>query len=51
MFMRRFTILLVVASIVAALVIPAATASQYRGRYQVRLDQPTTLLAPAAPTR
>jgi hypothetical protein len=51
MFMRRFAILLAVSSIVAAFVIPSATASQHRGRYQLRLDQTPTLLAPAAPTR
>jgi hypothetical protein len=51
MVLRRIAILLAVGSIVAAFVIPSATASQYRGRYQLRLDQATTVLAPAAPAR
>jgi hypothetical protein len=46
MSMRRLTVLLAVGFIVAAFVVPAATAEQYRGRYQLRLDQATTLLAP-----
>lgn len=51
MLMRRLAILLVIGSIVVAFAVPPASAEQYRGRYQLRLDQATKLLAPAAPTR
>jgi len=51
MLMRRLVILLAVSSIVAAFVVPSASAERYRGRYQLRLDQATSVLAPPAPTR
>jgi hypothetical protein len=49
--MRKLIGILVLASVVAALVVPAASASDYRGRYQLRLDQATTLLTPPPATR
>jgi hypothetical protein len=49
--MRKLIGILGLASVVGALVVPVSNASDYRGRYQLRLDQATTVLAPAQPTR
>ena len=44
--MRKLIGILGLALVVAAMVVPASSASEYRGRYQLRLDQATTLLKP-----
>jgi hypothetical protein len=49
--MRKLIGILGLASVVAAMVAPVSNASDYRGRYQLRLDQATTVLAPPPPTR
>ena len=49
--MRKLIGILGLASVVAAVVVPVSNASDYRGRYQLRLDQATTFLTPPPPTR
>jgi hypothetical protein len=48
--MRKLIGILGLASVVAVFLVPVASGSDYRGRYQLRLDQATTLLTPAKPT-
>jgi hypothetical protein len=48
--MRKLIGILGLALVVAAFVVPVATGTDYRGRYQLRLDQAPTLVTPAKPT-
>jgi hypothetical protein len=44
--MRKLIGILGLVLVVAAFVVPAASASDYRGRYQLKLEQATALLKP-----
>jgi hypothetical protein len=48
--MRKLIGILGLASVVAAFLVPVASASDYRGRYQLRLGEATTLLTPPPAT-
>jgi hypothetical protein len=49
--MRKLIATLGLVSAVAAVAVPVATGSDYRGRYQLRLSETTTLLTPPPATR
>jgi hypothetical protein len=48
--MRKLIGILGLALVVAAFVVPVASGSDYRGRYQLRLDHAPKVLTPAQPT-
>jgi hypothetical protein len=45
--MRKLIGIIGLISVVAALVVPVASGSDFRGRYQLRLDAATGLIQPA----
>jgi hypothetical protein len=49
--MRKLIGILGLVSVVAAVAVPVATGSDYRGRYQLRLSETTTLLMPPPAAR
>jgi hypothetical protein len=49
--MRKLIGILGLAAVTAALVVPAASGSDYRGRYQLSLNQATQLLTPPPPAK
>jgi hypothetical protein len=49
--MRKLIGILGLASVVATLVVPIASGSDYRGRYQLRLDQATSIVTALPLTR